>query len=33
MSEKALQREVSEADHRRLLDESIAELTTTANKA
>jgi F-type H+-transporting ATPase subunit b len=33
MSEKALQRAVSEADHRRLLDESIAELNRAANKA
>ena len=33
MSEKALQRAVSDEDHRRLLDESIAELTSAANKA
>jgi F-type H+-transporting ATPase subunit b len=33
MSEKALQRAVSDADHRRLLDESIAELNSAANKA
>jgi F-type H+-transporting ATPase subunit b len=33
MSEKALQRAVSDADHRRLLDESIAELNRAANRA
>jgi F-type H+-transporting ATPase subunit b len=33
MSEKALHRAVSEADHRRLLDESIAELNRSANRA
>ena len=33
MSEKALQRAVSDEDHRRLLDESIAELNQSANKA
>jgi F-type H+-transporting ATPase subunit b len=33
MSEKALQRAVSTEDHRRLLDESIAELNQSANKA
>ena len=33
MSEKALQRAVSDEDHRRLLDESIAELQRAANKA
>jgi F-type H+-transporting ATPase subunit b len=33
MSEKTLRRSVSEADHRRLLDESIAELRDSANKA
>ena len=33
MSEKALRRSVSEADHRRLLDESIAELKDSAHKA
>ena len=33
MSEKALQRAVSAEDHRRLLDESIAELNQSANRA
>jgi F-type H+-transporting ATPase subunit b len=33
MSEKALSRSITEDDHRRLLDESIAELTGAANKA
>ena len=33
MSEKALQRAVSDADHRRLLDESIAELNQPASRA
>ena len=33
MSEKALRREVSPADHSRFLDESIAELKSAANKA
>jgi F-type H+-transporting ATPase subunit b len=33
MSEKALQRAVSTEDHRRLLDESIAELNQSPNKA
>jgi F-type H+-transporting ATPase subunit b len=33
MSEKALRRSVSESDHRRLLDESIAELKDSAHKA
>jgi F-type H+-transporting ATPase subunit b len=33
MSEKALHRAVSAEDHRRLLDESIAELNQSANKA
>ena len=33
MSEKALQRAVSDADHKRLLDESIAELNRSANRA
>ena len=33
MSEKALQRAVSDADHKRLLDESIAELNQSANRA